>query len=78
MPNYRFVFRDSDKVPELTIDLPDDDAAIEEAVRTARQTAADDILEGVDPRDWTIRIFTSGGRLVANIDFNRIAGRPPE
>lgn len=74
MPTYRFVFHDSDSVPEVTVDLADDASATREALASARQTAADRILQGDDPRRGSIEVFDETQRLVCLIDFDTLVG----
>lgn len=72
MPLHRFVFQDSDAVPEVVVQFADDNEARTEAITSARQTAADSILQGKDPRNWSVHVYGEDGRLVCVVDFDSI------
>ncbi len=74
MPNYRYEFFEGEEKPETVVDLPNDRAAAEQALLTARETMADSILDGVDPRDWITKVYDEAGNLVATVTFADVVG----
>jgi hypothetical protein len=76
MPRYRFEFRE-DFAQELLddIDLADDEAAIKEAVRTAREIMADGILEGFDRTGWVSRVYDETGQIVTTVKFSDLVAK---
>lgn len=82
MPRYRYEFFEGQQQPPTFADLPDDRAASEQALLTARETMADGILDGIDPTDWITKVFNEAGDLVAKVTFFDVIGKrtpePPE
>lgn len=73
MPRYRFEFREdfAEEVLE-NIELDDDDAAIKEAVRTAREILADGMMEGLDRTGWAVRVFDEQANVVTTVLFSQL------
>ena len=66
MPKYKFHVIDGARYEdENGTTLPNDDAAVAEGAKVARELKSDNEL---DARDWTIEI-KDGKRVVANIPF---------
>ena len=69
MPKYRFHVVDDARYEDKngTI-LPNDDAAVAEGVKVARELKLDNEL---DTRDWSVEV-KDGERVVANIPFDSV------
>ena len=71
MPRYRFEFREDFAQDILEgIELEDDDAARNEAIRTARELMARGIMEGLDRTGWVSRVYDEAGRIITTVKFS--------
>lgn len=73
MPLYRFEFRDETGTHAMPdIDLPDLDAAYEEAKRSTRDMLMEAAVKGVERSGWACRVYGQGGDLVLSVDFDDV------
>lgn len=76
MPIYRFEFREDFAQDILEgIELEDDDAARNEAIRAAREIMADGIMEGLDRTGWISRVYDEGGQIITTVKFSDLVER---
>jgi hypothetical protein len=78
MPRYRFEFNDPDARPMNDIDLPDFQAARQEAVASARDILVDATLKQEKPEGWAVRVFDEAGQLRLQVDFHEVSVEPSE
>jgi hypothetical protein len=70
MPKFRFVFHEDTKREEVGgIELRDHEEALAEARRAAHETIIDEVLEGVNPTRWVVRVYNDTGQLIGTIFF---------
>jgi hypothetical protein len=73
VPLYRFEFRDETGTHAMPdIDLPDLDAAYEEAKRSTRDMLMEAAIKGVERSGWACRVYGQGGDLVLSVDFDDV------
>ena len=73
MPFYRFEFRDETGTQTMPdIDLPDLDAAYEEAKRSARDLLVEATMKGEERTGWACRVYDQGGQLILSVDFEDV------
>ena len=73
MPLYRFEFRDETGTHAMPdIDLPDLDAAYDEAKRSTRDMLMEGAIKGVERSGWACRVYGQGGDLVLSVDFDDV------
>jgi hypothetical protein len=71
VPFYRFEFRDETGTQTMPdIDLPDLDAAYEEAKRSARDLLMEATLKGEERTGWACRVYDRDGQ--RSVDFEDI------
>jgi hypothetical protein len=73
VPFYRFEFRDetgTQTMPE--IDLPDLDAAYDEAKRSARDLLMEATLKGEERTGWACCVYDQDGQRILSVDFEDI------
>ncbi|RWP86047.1 MAG: hypothetical protein EOR11_17255 [Mesorhizobium sp.] len=69
MPKFRFEFIEGMSQPAIFADMADRDEAVREAKRTAKEAMLDGIVEGVDPTSWVTKVYDEAGYLVATLGF---------
>jgi hypothetical protein len=74
MPMYRFEFVGEPDVNPVYVDLPDVDAAREEAGRALAETVLDKAIERRDPTVLATKIYDESGYLVGTVRFGDLAG----
>jgi hypothetical protein len=67
MPRYRFKFFENGGIPELEMDLPDNNAARQEAVRTATQMMSDASYNFDDPTHWRVEVYDEADALLYTV-----------
>jgi hypothetical protein len=73
VPSYRFEFRDETGTQTMPdIDLPDLDAAYEEAKRSARDLLMEATLKGEELTGWACRVYDRGGQRILSVDFEDV------
>jgi hypothetical protein len=65
MPKFRFEFIEGMSQPAIFADMADRDEAVREAKRTAKEAMLDGIVDGVDPTSWVTKVYDEAGYLVA-------------
>lgn len=76
MPKYRFEFREGFANDTLEgVELEDDVAARDEAVRSPLEIMADGILEGFDRTGWASRVFDETGEIVTTVKFSDLIAK---
>jgi len=78
MPKYRFEFQDPEARPMDDIDLPDLQAARQEAIDSARDILTDAAMKNERPKGWAVRVFDEAGRLRLQVDFDEVSIEPSE
>ena len=70
MPHYFFSFRDGGELrDDMGMDLPDDEAARDEAVRGARSILADTVKDGRLPLSATVGVEDEEGNRLFDVVF---------
>jgi hypothetical protein len=73
VPLYRFEFRDETGTHAMPdIDLPDLDAAYEEAKRSTRDMLMEAAVKGVERSGWACRVYGQGGDLILSMNFEDV------
>jgi hypothetical protein len=73
VPFYRFEFRDETGTHTMPdINLPDLDAAYDEAKRSTRDMLMEAAIKGVERSGWACRVYGQGGELILSIDFDDV------
>lgn len=73
MPLYRFEFRDETGTHAMPdIDLPDLDAAYDEAKRSTRDLLMEATIKGVERTGWACRVYGQDGERIVSVDFEDV------
>jgi hypothetical protein len=73
VPFYRFEFRDGTRTQTMPdIDLPDLDAAYEEAKRSTRDLLMEATLKGEERTGWACRVYDRDGQRILSVNFEDI------
>lgn len=73
MPLYRFEFRDETGTQAMPgIDLPDLDAAYDEAKRSTRDLLVDATMKGEGRTGWACRVYDQNGQRILSVDFEDV------
>lgn len=73
MPFYRFEFRDETGTQTMPdIDLPDLDAAYDEATRSTRDLLMEATLKGEERTGWACRVYDQNGQRILSVDFEDV------
>ncbi|AZV17635.1 MULTISPECIES: hypothetical protein [unclassified Mesorhizobium] len=78
MPKFRFEFIEGMSQPAIFADMADRDEAVREAKRTAKEAMLDGIVEGVDPTSWVTKVYDEAGYLVATLGFQDLVSAPKD
>ncbi|MER8435680.1 hypothetical protein NKH36_02690 [Mesorhizobium sp. M1312] len=78
MPKFRFEFHEFAKTETLEVELPDVDAARNQAIQEAREALVDGAIEGVDRTGSITKVYDEAGYLVATVNFADLMSNEPE